>query len=229
MGHALGVIEEAYGAGMDVQVVAKETRPRSQGYRLTVWELNRAGIPVTIITDNMVSISIERLGVSKAMLGADRISRDGSVANKVGSADIARIAKYYGIPFYYSTSYSTISLDVEKGKDIAIEERHPSEITAFYGILAKNLKQEGMISDLAMNEWPPSTNLVSSEPSRGEIRVFNPSFDVTPPDLITIINTDIGFLKPSEIESLTSQTIAGRVVAKLSDFGLSIPKGLRVF
>lgn len=226
MGHALGVIEEAVGMGINVSVVSKETRPRSQGYRLTVWELNRAGVPTTIITDNMISISIERLKVNKAMLGADRVSRDGSVANKVGSADIARVSKFYEIPFYYSTSYSTISLDVERGEDIEIEERDVSEVTIFYKLLASKLKAEGVISRKGLDEWPPENVIVDREPRRGEVRIFNPAFDVTPPHLITAINTDIGIFKPSDIGRLTPREIEKRVRLRLEDFGLKAPEGL---
>ncbi|MEM2921561.1 MAG: s-methyl-5-thioribose-1-phosphate isomerase [Candidatus Bathyarchaeia archaeon] len=226
MGHALGVIEEAVGRGLNVSVVSKETRPRSQGYRLTVWELNRAGVPVTIVTDNMVSISIERLKVNKIMLGADRVSKDGSVANKVGSADIARVAKFYKVPFYYSTSYSTISLDVEHGEEIEIEERDISEVTIFYKLLAARLKMDGKISQKGLDEWPPKSLIVSHEPISGEVRIFNPAFDVTPPNLITAINTDIGIFKPEEIGYLTPSKITKMVRDRLEDFGIKIPEGL---
>lgn len=226
MGHALGVVEEAVGRGLDISVVSKETRPRSQGYRLTVWELNRAGVPVTIVTDNMVSISIERLKVNKVMLGADRVSKDGSVANKVGSADIARVAKFYDVPFYYSTSYSTISLDVERGEDIEIEERDISEVTVFYKLLAARLKMDGKISDRGLDEWPPANIIVGHKPRRGEVRIFNPAFDVTPPHLITAINTDIGLFKPEEICNLTPTKVINKVRERLEDFGLKIPEGL---
>lgn len=226
MGHALGVIEEAYSNGVDVKVVSKETRPRSQGYRLTVWELNRVGIPTTIITDNMISISFERLGVNKAMLGADRVARDGSVANKIGSADIARIFKYFKAPFYYATSYSTISLDVKKGSDIEIEERSIDEVTYPYSLIAKDMKNKGLISESALEEWPPSNMIVTHEPKKGEVRIFNPAFDVTPPRFITAIITDIGILKPTQVRRLTEKKILNMVKRKILEFGLEFPEGL---
>lgn len=226
MGHALGIIEEAYSNGMDIQVVSKETRPRSQGYRLTVWELTRVGVPTTIITDNMVSISFERLGVNKAILGADRVARDGSVANKVGSADIARLFKYFKAPFYYATSYSTISLDVKRGSDIEIEERSIEEVTYPYGLIAKDMKSKGLISDRALEEWPPSDSIVTCEPGKKQVRIFNPAFDVTPPRFITAIVTDIGILKPGGIRKLTGRRIMNMVKKRITDFGLEFPEGL---
>ena len=226
MGHALGIIEEAYSNGVDVKVVSKETRPRSQGYRLTVWELNRVGVPTTIVTDNMVSISFERLGVNKAILGADRVARDGSVANKVGSADIARLFKYFKAPFYYATSYSTISLDVKKGRDIEIEERSIDEVTYPYSLIAKDMKSRGLVSEKALEEWPPSESIVTREPVRKQVRIFNPAFDVTPPRFITAIVTDIGILQPTSIRRLSSKKIMSIVKRRISDFGLEFPEGL---
>ncbi|MEM2930229.1 MAG: s-methyl-5-thioribose-1-phosphate isomerase [Thermoproteota archaeon] len=226
MGHALGIIEEAYSNGVDVKVVSKETRPRSQGYRLTVWELNRVGVPTTIVTDNMVSISFERLGVNKAILGADRVARDGAVANKVGSADIARLFKYFKAPFYYATSYSTISLDVKKGRDIEIEERSLDEVTYPYSLIAKDMKSRGLVSEKALEEWPPSESIVTHEPGRKQVRVFNPAFDVTPPQFITAIVTDIGILRPAGVSRLTGRKIMSMVRRRITDFGLEFPEGL---
>jgi len=226
MGHALGIIEEAYSNGIDVKVVSKETRPRSQGYRLTVWELVRVGIPTTIVTDNMVSISFERLGVNKAILGADRVARDGSVANKVGSADIARLFKHFKAPFYYATSYSTISMDVKRGRDIEIEERSIDEVTYPYSLIAKDMKSRGLVSEKALEEWPPSESIVTHEPGRKQVRVFNPAFDVTPPQLITAIVTDIGTLRPMSIRKLAGRKVMSMVKKRISDFGLEFPEGL---
>jgi len=226
MGHALGIIEEAYSNGVNVKVVSKETRPRSQGYRLTVWELTRVGVPTTIVTDNMVSISFEKLGVNKAILGADRVARDGSVANKVGSADIARLLKYFKASFYYATSYSTISLDVKKGRDVEIEERSTDEVTYPYSLIAKDMKNRGLVSEKALEEWPPSISIVTHEPERKQVRIFNPAFDVTPPQFITAIVTDIGILRPMSVRKLTGRKILSMVKRRITDFGLEFPKGL---
>lgn len=227
MGHALGVMEEAYSNGVDVKVVSKETRPRSQGYRLTVWELLRVGIPTTIVTDNMVSISFEKLGVNKAILGADRVARDGSVANKIGSADLARLFKNFKAPFYYATSYSTISLDVRRGKDIEIEERSMDEVTYPYSLIARDLKNKGLISEKALNEWPPSNSIVLHEPGMKQVRIFNPAFDVTPPNFIAAIVTDIGIIKPMDIRKLTWRKISNMARKRIIDFGLEFPEGLK--
>lgn len=226
MGHALGVIEEAYSNGVNVKVVSKETRPRSQGYRLTVWELKKVGVPTTIVTDNMVSISFERLGVNKAILGADRVARDGSVANKIGSADIARLFKCFKAPFYYATSYSTISLEVKRGRDIEIEERSIDEVTYPYSLIAKDMKSRGLVSEKALEEWPPSNSIVSHEPARGQVRIFNPAFDVTPPNFITAIITDIGVIKPTVVRKLIGRKMLNMVRKRIIDFGLEFPEGL---
>ncbi|MGQ9478972.1 MAG: s-methyl-5-thioribose-1-phosphate isomerase [Thermoproteota archaeon] len=225
MGHALGIIEEAFSRGVDVKVVSKETRPRSQGYRLTVWELLRVGVPTTIVTDNMVSMSFEKLGVNKAILGADRISRDGAVANKIGSADLARLCRFFKAQFYYATSYSTISLDVKRGKDIEIEERSIEEVTYPYSLIAKDLKNKGLVSPNALEEWPTSEKIVTSEPEKGQVRIFNPAFDVTPPSLITGIVTDIGIFKPFNIRKITKRRIFKMVKRRIVDFGLEFPEG----
>jgi methylthioribose-1-phosphate isomerase len=218
MGHALGIIEEAYVNGLDLMVVSKETRPRSQGYRLTVWELNRAGVPVTIVTDNMISISMERMGINMVLLGADRVAADGSVANKVGSADIARIAKDYDVPFYFATSYTTISPEVTDGNSIPIEERSIDEITEPYRLLAKELKESNKISSSALDEWPPTTCLSEKKPMRGQVRLYNPAFDITPPNLIRGIVTDLGLFQPKEISNLTREKMAVLARERISNF-----------
>jgi len=218
MGHALGIIEEAYVNGLDLMVVSKETRPRSQGYRLTVWELNRAGVPVTIVTDNMISISMERMGINMVLLGADRVAADGSVANKVGSADIARIAKDYNVPFYFATSYTTISPEITDGNSIPIEERSIDEITEPYRLLAKELKESNKISSSALDEWPPTTCLSEKKPMRGQVRLYNPAFDITPPNLIRGIVTDLGLFQPKEISNLTREKMALLARERISNF-----------
>lgn len=218
MGHALGILEEAYVNGLDLTVISKETRPRSQGYRLTVWELNRAGVPVIIITDNMISISMEKFGVSMVLLGADRVSADGSVANKVGSVDIARIAKDYNVPFYFATSYTTVSPEIGDGKSIPIEERSTDEITEPYRLLAKELKANRKISSSALDEWPPTARICEVRPIRGQIKLFNPAFDITPPNLISGIVTDLGYFLPEQISTLTREKMALLARERISSF-----------
>jgi len=209
-GHALGMLEESFVEGLDIKVVAKETRPRCQGYKLTIWELNRAGVPTTIITDNMVTSAIKEYGISKTILGVDRVVKDGSVANKIGSADIAYIMQSHGIPFYYATSYSTIDLGTERGEDIPIEERSKDEVTYFYMLDAEYKKKEGIISQRALSEWP-------------QIALYNPAFDVTPPKLIDLIITDIGAFAPEQIRTLTNDLMRQKVQERLEAWGLSPP------
>ncbi|MEM4446286.1 MAG: s-methyl-5-thioribose-1-phosphate isomerase [Candidatus Jordarchaeales archaeon] len=224
-GHALGIIEEAYAEGREIMVVAKETRPRSQGYKLTTWELNRAGVPVVIITDNMISSAIERFGVTKVLLGVDRVARDGSVANKIGSADIARVvALYENIEFYYATSYSTIDLETLEGKNIPIEERSIDEVTYPYELEAKDKKERGILSSKSLDRWPPRELLVQGKPGRGQIAIYNPAFDVTPPKLIDLIITDIGVFAPQQIRTLTEEKITLMVKERLEKQGISMPK-----
>jgi len=158
---------------------------------------------------------MERLGVGKVILGADRVAGDGSVANKVGSADIARVAKDFAVPFYYATSYSTMSLAIKRGSDIPIEERSPREITDPYRAVALELKASGRLSPAALEEWPPASVLTARWPGRGEVRLFNPAFDVTPPSLITGIITDIGLFKPSEITSLAEERVEEMAAARV--------------
>ncbi|MEM3088029.1 MAG: s-methyl-5-thioribose-1-phosphate isomerase [Candidatus Bathyarchaeia archaeon] len=223
-GHALGLIEEAYVEGLDLTVIAKETRPRSQGYKLTVWELNRAGVPVIIITDNMISISIERFGITKAILGVDRVTKNGDVFNKVGSADLARVMKDYGLPFYYATSYSTIDLCAKTSAEIQIEERNIEEVTYPYHLEALEMRRQGVLSKRSLIEWPPKNILIHGKlPGKGEASIFNPAFDITPAHLITKIITDIGSFKPNQIKTLTKSKIQRLVQEKLQKWGIYAP------
>ncbi|MEM2906681.1 MAG: S-methyl-5-thioribose-1-phosphate isomerase, partial [Candidatus Odinarchaeota archaeon] len=128
-GSAISILSEAFLSGKQLTVISKETRPRSQGFKLTVWELNKIGIPTIAITDNMVSKSIERFKINKILVGADRITRDGYVTNKIGTYDIARIAYMEKIPFYVAASYSTLDLE-RRAYEIPIEERDKDEIRA---------------------------------------------------------------------------------------------------
>ncbi|HYB93255.1 MAG TPA: s-methyl-5-thioribose-1-phosphate isomerase [archaeon] len=223
-GHALGMIEEAYAEGTDLMVISKETRPRSQGYKLTVWELNRAGVPIVIVTDNMITSSFKHFQVSKIILGVDRVAKDGSVANKIGSLDIAQIAYPYGIPFYYATSYSTIDLMTEKGEQIPIEERKTEEITYYYNLEAEDLRKRGIISGKSLKKWPPE-QVISREkrPTKGKVLIYNPAFDVTPPKLINLIITDIGAFRPSQIKLLTEAKIDRMVQSNMAKWGIKSP------
>jgi len=226
-GHALGMLEEAYTKGVDLTVVAKETRPRSQGYLLTTWELNRAGIPVVIVTDNMISQAFKRFKVNKIILGVDRIGSDGGVANKIGSSDIARIARFYDdVHFYYATSYSTMDLETP-GRDIPIEERSIDEMSRPYRLDAQDKKRKGILSENALNEWPPNEAIVST-PEKGKFVLYNPAFDITPGNLIDLVITDIGAFSPEQIRTLTPAIIENEVKRRLEN-ELTLPEHIRFY
>jgi len=163
-GTALGIIRTAFFQGKNIKVFADETRPRLQGARLTVWELQQENIPVTLISDNMAGYLMSKENIDCVIVGADRITRKGHVANKIGTYSVAVLAKYHNIPFYVAAPYSTIDVAISEGKDIIIEERDKKEVLCIG------------------NEWlaAPNTN------------VFNPAFDTTPPELITSIITEEG-------------------------------------
>ncbi len=166
-GTALGVIRAAWYSGKKIRVIATETRPVLQGARLTVWELKKEGIPVTLITDNMVGYVMSKGMVNKVIVGADRILSDGHVINKIGTYMIALCAKRHGIPFYVAAPTSTI--DVETTVDrVVIEHRDPNEVRYVMG------------------------KLITVE----DVEVLNPAFDVTPPDLVSAIITEKGVIYP---------------------------------
>ncbi|MHA1596879.1 MAG: S-methyl-5-thioribose-1-phosphate isomerase [Candidatus Asgardarchaeia archaeon] len=169
-GTALGVIRAAFDEGKKIEVFADETRPKLQGARLTAFELSYDGIPVTVITDNMAGYLMSKGMVDKVIVGADRILRTGHVINKVGTYSLAILAKYHNIPFYVAAPTSTFDLKSEL-KDVVIEERDPKEVTHVDGV---RIVPEG-------------------------VRVMNPAFDVTPPELLSAIITEKGILrKPYE-------------------------------
>ena len=174
IGTALGVIYKAFWKGKLERVYACETRPLLQGARLTAYELSKNGVPVKLISDNMISYLFSKERIDLAIVGADRIVRNGDVANKIGTYNLAVVCKHFGIPFYVAAPYTTIDLSLEKGEDIPIEERSDKEIKFIYG------KQ---ISPLNVDVW-------------------NPAFDVTPSELITGIITDKGIFIPDEIKYL---------------------------
>ena len=164
-GTALGVILSA--AKKIKQVYADETRPVLQGGRLTVWELVKYKIPVILICDNMAASRMAEGKINAVVVGADRISSNGDTANKIGTYNLAILAKYHKIPFYVAAPVSTFDLLSKTGKDISIEERSPDEVRKMGN---KNLTVKN-------------------------VRVENPSFDVTPVKLITAIITERGVIQ----------------------------------
>ena len=167
-GTALGVLRAAHEAGRRLHVWVDETRPYLQGARLTAWELVEEGIPATLICDNMAGHFMARGQVDLVVVGADRIAANGDVANKIGTYAVAVLARHHGIPFYVAAPVSTIDASIPDGRDIPIEERGGEEVTHFRGV---SVAPTGM-------------------------RVANPSFDVTPAELITGIITERGILRP---------------------------------
>jgi methylthioribose-1-phosphate isomerase len=149
-GTALGVIRAAWNEGKKIRVIATETRPLLQGARLTAYELKRDGIPVTLITDNMVGYVVHKGLVNEVVVGADRIVQD-AVVNKIGTFTVAVIAKEHGIPFYVAAPKSTFDLS-RKSSDVIIEERNPREVT----------------------------HIANRQIAASDVEVMNPAFDITP-------------------------------------------------
>jgi methylthioribose-1-phosphate isomerase len=173
-GTALGVIFSAVSQGKKVHVYADETRPLWQGARLTTWELKEAGIPVTLICDNTAAFVMQQKKVDIAIVGADRIARNGDVANKIGTYSLAVVAKAHGVPFYVAAPLSTFDPSIHSGDAIPIEERGAEEVTAPTGVPIA----------------PPG------------IQVYAPAFDVTPACYITGIITERGILRPPFQEAI---------------------------
>ena len=166
-GTALGVLFEAKAQGKHFRVFVDETRPLLQGARLTTWELMHERIDTTLICDNMAASLMAKGEIDKIFVGADRIAQNGDAANKIGTYNLAVLAKYHKVPFYVVAPLSTFDFNLKTGRDIPIEERGGDEVRSILGklIAPKNVK------------------------------VYNPAFDVTPNELITAIVTEKGIFK----------------------------------
>ena len=174
-GTGLGPLILGKEKGYNFHVFSDETRPLLQGARLTSYELEKAGIDVTLICDNMASLVMKKGLINAVLVGCDRVAANGDVANKIGTSGVAILAKHYGIPFYVLGPYSTVDFNTPTGDDIIIEEREAEEIkTMFY-------------------EKPTALH---------ETKCFNPAFDVTDNSLITAIITDKGIAYPPFNKSL---------------------------
>lgn len=173
IGTALAPIYRAHASGRAVDVVADETRPLLQGSRLTAWELSRAGIRTTVITDGMVASRLRRGGIACVIVGADRIARNGDVANKIGTYTVALAARTHHVPFYVAAPRSTFDAATPDGAAIPIEER-----------LAEEVRSPGGPAGAA------------------RVEVWNPAFDVTPAELIKGYITDAGLLTRDTLGSL---------------------------
>ncbi|MCR5665007.1 MAG: S-methyl-5-thioribose-1-phosphate isomerase [Oscillospiraceae bacterium] len=168
-GTAIGPILLGRERGLSFRVFADETRPLLQGARLTAYELQRAGVDVTLICDNMASLVMKNGWVQACFVGCDRIAANGDFANKIGTSGVAILAKHYGIPFYTLGPASTVDMSCPTGADIRIEQRDGEEIRSLW-------YREPMA--------PP------------EVRCYNPAFDVTDHELLTAIVTDRGIVYP---------------------------------
>jgi methylthioribose-1-phosphate isomerase len=168
IGSALGILYTAHRQGKRIHVWVDETRPVLQGARLTTWELGTWGIPHTLIADNMAA-SLMRAGrVDAVLVGADRIAANGDVANKIGTYGLAALARAHNIPFYVAAPTSTIDPSIRDGDAITIEERNPDEVTHHGG---KRMAPEGTSA-------------------------YNPAFDVTPTELVSVIISELGQMRP---------------------------------
>jgi methylthioribose-1-phosphate isomerase len=174
-GTAEGVMRAAVEEGKQIHVYVDETRPVLQGARLTAWELMEEKIPCTLVTDNMAGYLLYHDLVDLAIVGADRIARNGDVANKIGTYPLAVLCKEHGIPFYVAAPFSTIDFSTESGQDIPIEERDPREVTHVLG--KTQIAPDG-------------------------VQVLNPAFDVTPARYITAIITERGAFRPQDLHHL---------------------------
>ena len=166
-GTALGVIIQAKEQGKKFKVFVTETRPLLQGARLTTWELKKAGIPFTLITDSMAGYFMSQGAIDCVIVGADRIAANGDTANKIGTYTLAVLARENGIPFYVAAPTSTIDLSLKSGKEIPIEQRKPEEVTHIQGVA---IAPEGT-------------------------QAANPAFDVTPHQYITALITERGIIR----------------------------------
>ena len=173
-GTALGVIRAAVERGKRIHVYADETRPFLQGARLTAWELMADGIPTTVICDNMAASLMRQGKIQAVVVGADRIAANGDTANKIGTYNVAILAREHGIPFYVAAPWSTIDLATATGESIPIEERPAREVTHHGG---KQLTPNG-------------------------VGICNPAFDVTPAKYIAAIITERGALRAPYADSL---------------------------
>jgi methylthioribose-1-phosphate isomerase len=191
-GTALGVIRTAHEDGKRLHVWVDETRPLLQGARLTAWELQRLGVPCTLITDNMAAHVMSRGQIDLVLTGADRIAANGDTANKIGTYGIAVLAHAHGLPFYVAAPTTTIDPDLTDGSEIVIEERRPDEVTAIRGV---DIAPKGM-------------------------RAANPAFDVTPNRLIAGIITEQGVARPPFTEDLRRFVSSSRARAERSVTGV---------
>ena len=175
VGTALGAITRAWAQGKKIHVYVDETRPLLQGGRLTTWELARRGIPFTLITDSMAPLLMRAGRAQRALVGADRIARNGDFANKVGTYGLAVAAAWHRLPFHVVAPWTTVDLGCPDGSFIPIEERAPDEV-------------RGVSGSFGVVRWAPA-----------EAPVYNPAFDVTPVGLVTSLVLDTAVLETAAL------------------------------
>ncbi len=175
-GTALGVIRAAFGAGKISRVYADETRPWLQGARLTAWELVQDRIPVTLLVEGAASHLMKQVGVRWVIVGADRIAANGDVANKIGTYHLAVAARYHGVKFMVVAPTSTVDMSIQNGAAIHIEMRSPNEVLSIQG---QRVAPEG-------------------------VEAWNPSFDVTPAELVDAIVTEKGVVTSPAVEKMAA-------------------------
>lgn len=180
IGTALGIIRVAFRQGRQIEVFVPETRPYLQGARLTAWELQQDGIPLTLITDNMAGHIMKTREIAAVIVGADRIAANGDTANKIGTYQIAVLAREHNIPFYVAAPVSTIDFSIASGAQIPIEERSPAEVTHIRGVRIAP-----------------------------DVHAAHPAFDVTPARLISAIVTERGVARAPYAVSLREFSVAG--------------------
>jgi methylthioribose-1-phosphate isomerase len=181
IGTALGVIRMAVETNHRIEVLVPETRPYLQGARLTAWELHQDGIPLTLITDNMVGHFLKTGGVGAVVVGADRIAANGDTANKIGTYGIAVLAREHNVPFYVAAPVSTLDLSIASGEQIPIEQRSAEEVTHLAG---KRISPD--------------------------VPAAHPAFDVTPARFIAAIITERGVARAPYEESLRAIACSAR-------------------
>jgi methylthioribose-1-phosphate isomerase len=186
-GTALAPIYEAVSQGKHIEVWARETRPLLQGARITAWELNKAGIPVTVICDSAAGYLMTKKWISAVIVGADRVALNGDVANKVGTYPLAVMASRHHIPFFVAAPSTTFDLECSCGDQIPNEERSGAEIR-FIG-------ERKVVPD--------------------SVPIFNPAFDITPAELITAIITEKGLISPVGTDQILSVLTQGKLPQSL--------------
>lgn len=180
-GTALGVVRAAWEQGKLAGVVATETRPLLQGSRLTAWELMQEGIPTTLIVDGAAASVLRDGGIAAVVVGADRVAANGDMANKIGTYGLAVLARAHDVPFYVAVPMSTVDVETASGRDIVVEERAASEVSAPLGVPAA---PEG-------------------------VAVSNPAFDVTPGELVSAIITERGVFTAPYADRLRLEVAGG--------------------